>query len=225
MALNQERVTEVTTFIHDHPNEFRSEMVQSEEFRGFLIFMDQYLKQRLEKNEKFKEIFLGFTNHPDKEDFELERLNSALAEISLDALELLAIIKREVIPGMDGEIELELEKVNPNSDRSIDWWRDYYRHSKSVWQPLDLWLKTNFDTNSEKVKEKFGVPKNEGWPSDLLNRARNLESDERNKASEATSELLNLGVFRLKVTGASIGGASDYLITRFGYKFLTYLEI
>ena len=40
-----------------------------------------------------RDIFLGFTNHPDKEDFELERLNSALAEISLDALELLAIIK------------------------------------------------------------------------------------------------------------------------------------
>src|SRR3989344_5498034 len=121
MALNQERVAEVTTFIQGHPHEFRTEIVQSEEFRGgFLIFMDQYLKQRLEKKRKIqRDIFLGFTKYPNKEEFELERLNGALADISLDALELLATIKGEIIPGMEREIELELRKVNPNSDRSI----------------------------------------------------------------------------------------------------------
>lgn len=226
MAVNQARVEEVVNFIQKHPHEFRKEIVESEEFKGgFLVFIDQYLKQRLKnKREIQKKIFLGFSVLEDKESFELERLNNVLANISLDSLEVLATIKKEIIPGIEQEIELELSKVNPNSDRSIDWWRDFHRHNKSVWQPISKWLEENYSPESAKVKERFGNPKNEGWIGDLLNRASNQESDVKRKYSESRSELVNLGILRLKVTGSTIGGAADYLMNNFGYKFLEFID-
>src|SRR5579859_556631 len=53
MILNQEDVNDIVRFINEHPHEFREEMVQSAEFsKGFLLFYEQYLKQRREKKKK-----------------------------------------------------------------------------------------------------------------------------------------------------------------------------
>ncbi|OGC91824.1 hypothetical protein A2876_04660 [Candidatus Amesbacteria bacterium RIFCSPHIGHO2_01_FULL_48_32b] len=230
MELRPNETKEVVEFIKNHPNDFRREIVESEEFKkGFLLFADQYLKQRLEtKKHVLREIFLGFTKDDDKQKFELERLNDCLMRITVQSLEYLLFLKGVVMPQIEKEIDEELKKDQyQKSDRSLEWWKDIKLVSLSVWLPVDKYFHENYYSDSPKVREKFGMNKIDGWPSDLLHRAQNLETETRNNAKECINELVSLGMLKIKVTGGPIGtgAASDYTMTRFGYKFLTYLEL
>lgn len=222
MASNQNRINEMVEFIADNPSEFRKSIVESEEFKdGFTVFMGDYLEQRIQrKREALKTIFLGFSASPNKEEFELERLNDCISRMSLNALECLVLIKQEIISGVLKQVEEQIGDVS-RSDRSEEWWIDHTITTLSIWQPVDIWLRDNFDTKQTKVKEKFGVKKTEGWPADLERRAKNQERDERAKKHEALTELVTLGILNRKTqTGVIGGGGADYFLTIFGWKLL-----
>lgn len=67
---------------------------------------------------------------------------------------------------------------------------------------------------------------NSGYPSDILHRVENLELAKRSEFTECISELVSLGILRIRVTGGSIGSGagSDYNFTTFGRKFLELID-
>lgn len=229
MACNQKEVNEVIEFISEHPKEFRKEIVESEEFKkGFLNFTEQFLKQRLEQKKKIlKEIFLGFAQSSEKSKFELERLDDIMVRISVESLEFLTFFKATIAPTIEEQIDTELKQDSyRKSDRSVEWWHDFMIESKPIWEPIDKWIFDNYNQNSHKVKTQYNMLSS-GWPSDTLHRVENLERAKRSEMIESVSELVSLGVLRIRVTGGGIGSGSgsDYSFTSFGRKFLKYIEI
>ncbi len=229
MAYNQEEVNEIIKFITEHPEEFRKEIVESKEFKkGFLFFTEQYLKQRLEQKKKIlKKIFLSFTQSSEKSKFELERLDDTMLHISIESLEFLVFFKTMIYPNIENQINVELKRESYHkSDRSIEWWYDFMMETKPIWEPIDKWIYDNFNQNSHKVKTQYNML-NSGWPSDILHRVENLERAKRSEITEVISELVSLGILRIRVTGGVVGSGagSDYNFTIFGRKFLKYIEI
>lgn len=155
MACNQVEVNEIVEFISDHPQEFRKEIVESKEFKkGFLVFTEQYLKQRLENKKKIlKKILLGYATNIDKSKYELERLNETLVRVSVESLEFLIFFKTTIYPEIENGINEELKQDSyQKSDRSLEWWYDYMIETKPIWEPIDKWIYDNYNQNSHKVK-------------------------------------------------------------------------
>lgn len=229
MALKQDEVNEVIKFIQDHPEEFRKEIVQSKEFqKGFLVFFEQYLKQRLEQKKKIlKKILLGFTITKEKEKYELERLNECLGRISLESLEFLIFIKKDILPKIDNQIQKELKKDHyQKSDRSLEWWFSQMITTKSVWEVIEKLIYENYNPNSEKVKTMYGISKNEGWIPDLQHKAETREKEKRSVVNEAMTELTTLGILKTKPANITWGGGggSDYIFTMFGIVFIRLIN-
>lgn len=228
MAYNQEEVNEIVDFINEHPDEFRKEIVESDEFRkGFLIFTEQYLKQRVENKKKIlRKIILGYSISSEKSKYELERLNGVLVRISIESLEFLNFFKLTIFPAINKQIEGELKQDSyQKSDRSLEWWYDSMIKTKPIWEPIDKWIHENFNQNSHKVKKQYNML-HSGYPSDLLHRINNLERSKRDEIMESITEIVSLGILRLRVTGGSIGSGSgsEYNFTAFGRRFLTLLD-
>ena len=123
---------------------------------------------------------------------------------------------------IDGQIKEELLKDSyKNSDRSVDWWYERLVASKPIWEAIDKWVYDNYNQNSHKVKTQYQML-NSGWPPDLQHKIENLERAKRDEFTECVSELVSLGVLRLRVTGGTIGSGSgsEYSFTSFGRKFL-----
>jgi len=100
MDANQEDTNKFIKFIKDNPEAFTATIVKTNEFKkGFVVTFGEYLKSRSrKKREIIQRIFLGFTTEKDKEDFQLEKLYSTLANISLEAIKYLKFIEIEIIP-------------------------------------------------------------------------------------------------------------------------------
>src|SRR3989339_384601 len=94
LALKQDELNELIVFIQKHPEEFREEIVKSEEFRkGFIQFFDTYVKERLKNKRKIsRSILLDFAISEHKESYELERLQDTLLRISPEAIGVLVFI-------------------------------------------------------------------------------------------------------------------------------------
>lgn len=230
MALKQDEVNEVIEFINEHPQEFREEIVQSEEFqKGFLIFFEKYLKQRLGKKKRIlKAILLGFSVSLDKDKYELERLNECLERISLNSLEYLIYLKFEVLPKIESDIDKEIIKDQyQRSDRSIEWWSNQLLTSKSIWEVLERMIYEDYNPNSEKVRTMYKIPKTEGWIPDLQHRAETREKHRRSEINEAMTELVTLGIVKTRPTAITWGGggSTDYILTLFGINFLKLLAL
>ncbi|GEM_PF-3531496 len=228
MACNQEEVNEIVKLINEHPDEFRKGIVQSKEFRkGFLIFTEHYLKERLEDKKKvLRRIILGYAVVEDKGKYELERLNDVLNKISVESLEFLNFFETTIYPEMDKQIREELKQDSyQKSDRSLEWWYDFMTESKPIWEPIEKWTYDNFNQNSQKVKAQYNMLQS-GYPSDLLHRIENLERSKRSEFTECISELVTLGILRIRITGGTIGSGAgyDYNFTTFGRKFLKLIE-
>ncbi|MBU1067803.1 hypothetical protein KKE60_08455 [Patescibacteria group bacterium] len=228
MQLKQERVNEISEFIQEHPEEFRKEIVQSPEFGdGFLIFFEEYLKSRAKtKREILKRIILGFAISEDKEKYELERLSNCLERITLQSLEFLVFIKSKIIPILNNKINDELKQdYYQKSDRSIEWWHLQLLTQKSAWELISQWLHDEFSTETQKVKEEYGIKNNEGWIADLKHRAETREKEKSTEIYNCIVELVTLGIFDFKISGGFGGsGGKDYNLTYFGISFLKYIE-
>ena len=156
MAYNQEEINEVVEFIKEHPREFREDIVQSKEFeKGFLLFFEQYLKQRVEEKKRIlKNIILGYALSDNKKDYELERLNDCLMGMTVPTLRFLVFMKKQILPGVEKEIEKELaQDTYQKSDLSVEWWFNDLLTKKSIWTPIDTWLHDTYSPSTNWVKE------------------------------------------------------------------------
>lgn len=229
MAYNQEEVNEITKFIEEHPQEFREEIVRSKEFKkGFLLFTEQYLKQRIEEKKKIlQDIILGYTLVYNKTNYELERLNDCLVRMTVPTLNFLIFMKKSIIPVLENEINKELDqKQYQESDRSIEWWFNDMMVKKSIWEPISKWVHDTYSPSTERVKDEFKIKKGGEWTHDLRSRAQNRERDISNEIGENIFELVTLGVLRTKSVGGTWGGGggTDYALTTFGLKFLKQIN-
>lgn len=227
LMYKQDELNDLLEFIKKHPEEFRKEVVESEEFRkGFITFFDSYLKQRLaEKRKILESILLDFTTSKQKESFELERLQDTLLRISSEGLSTLIFIKKEIIPVFNEQVNDELSKMRYRMDekeRIIDgvWAR------RSIAETVNKWIFDRYNGNSPLVKKRYGFP-NGSYPAEVAVEIANTEHKIRKEKTESWPELVGLGILRMKVTGGLIGAGagSDYLLTRFGLKFIEYLQI
>ena len=229
MALKQDEVNEVVKFIEDHPTEFKKEIVKRKEFqKGFLVFFEQYLKQRLEQKKKIlKKILLGFSVTKEKDEYELERLNECLERISLESLTFLIFVKKDVLPKLEAQIQEELKKDQyQKSDRSLEWWFNQMIVTKSVWEVIEKLIYDDYNPDSERVKTMYGISKKEGWISDLRHRAETREREKRGVVNEAMTELVTLGILKTKPANITWGGggSSDYIFTMFGITFIRLIN-
>lgn len=229
MQLKQERINEISEFIQEHPKEFRTEIIQSEQFKdGFVVFLADYLRSRIErKRQILKSIFMGFTLSEDKEAFELERMNSCLERMSLQSMEFLAFLSKEIIPQLYDKILGQNEDAQHDyTDRSAEWWVNMSLMQESIWQPTDEWLKKRYDPQLPSVKSEYKVPSAEEWPKDKLERATTRDKEERTKVKESILELVTLGMLDKQVSGGTWGGGagSDYALSLFGIKFLKFVN-
>ncbi len=229
MACNQEELNEITEFIKDHPKEFREEIVQSKEFRkGFLLFTEQYLKQRVEDKKKIlKRILLGYTLTDNKIDYEFERLNDCLVRMTVPALQFVIFLKTKIIPTLKEQYRDDLVKQKYlRSDRSNEWWWDDKLIKVSVGSPIQDWLHNDYSPTTQKVKEEYGIKQNEGWIADLEHRAETRERDKRNEVNEKMNELVTLGILRTQTEGGTLGGGggTDYRLTAFGLNFIKQID-
>ena len=207
MAYNQEEVNEITQLISEHPKEFRSEIVKSNEFqKGFLIYLENYFKQRIKrKKEIHNKIFLDYAKDKEKEKFELERLNDAAYKVSLEALNCLDFLETEIIPIYAAE-----------------------RKNMRIFgfgQTLEKWLYDKFRVDSEVFKKSH--PEINQITDEQREYYANLENTERKKIMNPFSELVSLDILQMLVVGgATFGGGAgaDYMFTDFGIKFMEYIK-
>lgn len=221
MALKQEEVNEFIEFIKLHPDKFRKEIVESEEFRnGFVLFFQDYLKIRVKEKRKIaKEIFIGFSQSNDKEEFDLEKLDDALLKISISSLKILIFLKNEILP-MKKEIvreELRAKKID-YSQKSEEWWFNIDWERESLSRFIQKWLFDNYSPNAQKVKNKHEI-KDDKWDK---------EKEASKKIYDAVDELVQLGILKIRVaSGGGFGGSAgaEYDFSKFGYQFIEYLDL
>ncbi len=227
LALRQDELNELLDFINSHPQEFRKEIVESEEFRkGFIQFFDTYVKERLEKKRQIlRRILFGFTSASDKENFELERLQDSLLRISPQAIEVLVFINKEILPVMKKNIEKEMENYakNARSDEhnrllDITWQR------QSVSALIMQWIHDRYNSNSPQVKKQYNLGSEHN--PDIQAKIAAIEHQVTKEKTECWTELLGLGIFRMNVQAGTFAGgsASEYHLTDFGIRFLKYIE-
>lgn len=229
MAYNQEEVGEITKLIGEHPDKFREEIVKSKEFeKGFLLFFEQYLKQRAEEKKKIlKNILLEYTLTENKTDYELERLNDSLVRVTIPTLKFLIFMRKEIIPVIEAEINRELmQDTYQKSDMSIEWWFNDLMTKKSIWVVIDKWLNDNFSPSTDRVKMEYQIKQGEEWTHDSRSRAQNRERNKRNEINESIFELVTLGILRISTPEASWdgGGGTDYTLTTFGLKLIKHID-
>lgn len=200
----QDALNEIVEFIKDNPDKFREGIVQSKEFqKGFLIYFEQYLKIRVEKKKEYlNNILLGFTQEQNKEEYELEQLNDCLVKISLNTLVHLNFIRKVIIPMRQKAIDTELETKDWSSDKYHDkqWWLSLQLERETISKYVQQWLYENYNPNSDKVKAKYT---NTGMNIEIQNKQWDLEKEKQRAITNATDELVNLGILKLRVSGGT----------------------
>lgn len=109
LELRQQRALEWVESIQNNPSLFNESVVNSDEFKdGFIVGLEDYIKLRdyLKRRVALK-VFKEFAISVDRVEFPLERYNDTLRKISPASLRTLAFIKKEIIPKMERQIEIE----------------------------------------------------------------------------------------------------------------------
>lgn len=114
LELRQQRALEWVEMIRDNPTVFREELLESVEFQdGFIVALEDYLKIRtLLKRSMAGKIFADFAASADKEQFELERYNMTLRQISSSSLEFLSYLKTTVEPRQKKRVEDTMNTID-----------------------------------------------------------------------------------------------------------------
>lgn len=110
LKLRQQRALEWVEMVRDNPTIFSEDILQSESFQdAFVYSFEKYISERNEKKRlTIKQIFLGYSQSKDLEQFEIERMISLLSLVSKKGLDLLKILNKVS--------DLEVFKNNKLSD-------------------------------------------------------------------------------------------------------------
>lgn len=224
-AIYQNRINDFAIFIRDNRDKFVKEIVDSEMFRdGFVVTFEHYIKQRLEKKRRIiQRIFLGFTSSVDQSYFSLERLCSVADLISMESVEYLSFICKEIIPKRKERLMKTRNSLTVDEDNK-NRFMDQARTQEPLSRDVDNWINDHFDPNTKSVSEHWGY---KGKNQKLLEAIYDAKSVEVKKWEKARSELLSLGILELVDLGSGqIGGGPNisYALSNFGLEFLDYIQ-
>ncbi len=228
MKLRQEKALEWVEMVRDNPHIFTEQVLNDEKFQdGFVYSLEKYLTSRNKAKRKYlRNIMLGFAKNQAKDDFELERLDDALLKISPQTMKFLVFLKKEILPFKEKILRDELKNKNiQESGKSEEWWFKADWEREPLYRFLAQWIHDNFNPNSQKVKEKYGVIGE--WDKKLMDEVFEKETEKKRESYPAIDELVNLGVLKLQVAtggGLSMAGGATYDFSQFGYEFIGYVE-
>jgi hypothetical protein len=153
-SLQQEKINEFVQFIRDNPEAFTKKILATKEFQeGFLITFEQYLKQRGEKKRKIiQRIFLGFTITKDKENFELERMYTALNSLSLEGIQYLKFIKEEIFPAFILKLQESVKNrlnggIELHKNKDEKYWEIFCKRTEDI----GVFFRKYFQKNPEEI--------------------------------------------------------------------------
>lgn len=225
LALRQDELNELIEFIQKHPNEFKKEIVESEEFRlGFIRFFDSYIKERLkDKRRILRVILLGFVLSEEKEKFDLERLEDALVRISPIGLEQLIFIKNEILPSLKTKVakNISFSKVNPEDYEKVE---DFYWAIESVSEDIRRWFYRKNPNKSLNIELEPTIIKDPNITSKSI--ITNAKNEDYNNAKESWPELQSLGIFTvlIRTESSNKSNVNSYHLTKFGRNFINYIS-
>lgn len=96
LKLRQQRALEWVEMVRDNPSIFSEEILKSENFQdAFVYSFEKYISERNKKKRQIiRQIFLGYTQSADLEQFEIERMISLLSLVSKEGLKLLYLLDK-----------------------------------------------------------------------------------------------------------------------------------
>jgi hypothetical protein len=105
LELRQQKALEWVEMIRDNPKIFSEQLLEQEDFQdGFVFTLEKYIAERnQDKRIIIQKIFTGFAGSEQRVQFELERLLNTTSIISVDAINLLAYIDKNIIPEMQAD--------------------------------------------------------------------------------------------------------------------------
>jgi hypothetical protein len=223
------------------------QLVQSIEFQqSLLVTFDALIRARnKQKAEIIKRVYLlGYIPSSNHSAFALERFYQTSQQISLEAIEYLQFIKKEILPRKLASIELKANEEHSNkiehssvqikpgsvklrlTDEGASHEKREKAEANAVRGEVDSnhirkWINDNFNFENPKVKEKYNF--STLTIVDQLMLPLNLgikEREELRKLDENASELTSLGIFRTVPTYNFTG----YIITDFGNDYIRFLD-
>lgn len=228
LELRQQRALEWVEMIRDNPTVFRKELLESVELQdGFIVALEDYLKIRtLLKRSMARKIFTDFAISADKEQFELERYNMTLRQISSNSLGFLAYLKTTIEPR-------QIERVQDTMD-TIDFDRsplhsDQARPLILKQNPLAFAYKDLLTTSGNQIM--LPNKPNPQYPNTQGSMGVTIPDQTKLKHEECLKELVNLSILSRTqyTTPVSIANPEtvyhdiwDY--TDYGKSFVAYIE-
>lgn len=227
----QDKLNEVIEFIKDNPEKFTKNIILNKYFKSnFLKFLRDYLLQENKaKRKALKKILIGTLDKNKKNKYEIDRLNSVLNQISLDAMVCLVWMDKIIIPIMDRDLIKEILKFEKqNDEREKKRIKEVSKMRQSISEYVGRWISENYNPNSKKVKEKYGYK--EDWSKENkseFSHERWLEEHEIEKQkNQFWSEYVSLGIVNSVTKDEGIGGGAGtvYKLTSFGEEFIKYIK-
>lgn len=203
------RTNELLAFFQENSEVFFKESLLNDEnfITGLGLTYESYLRQRSNlKRRIIQEVFKGFTQIDNKEDFEIERMYRTIELISLDSIKYLVFLTKEIIPNQNQAIASS--PFNPKEFGEV---RLETEHPIS--QFIENYKSLNVSLGSNNMPQSI---------QDLFK-----------KKSDIESELINLGIFRvinepkdLRTGGFGVSGITlkqEGAFTLFGKQFISFI--
>ncbi|MGH7156854.1 MAG: hypothetical protein ACREGG_01965 [Candidatus Saccharimonadales bacterium] len=219
LELRQKRALEWVEMVRNNPTVFSKEILQTEEFQdGFVAGLEHYMKLRVkDKRIVAQQIFTNFCGSPDKPNFPLERYDDTLVKISVEGLQYLAFLEKEIIPLRDIEIEKKYQQGNyppPPQGKGKEWWIEHYRITEPISDYASKWLKEVYEPSIDvsevnQAKEEYRQEK---------------VQEKRDSLSNLSLEMEQLGIMRSYSNGVVYGGGGNVsTLTPYGRKFIKFI--
>jgi len=218
IAYHQEELNDFTKHLMDHQEELGIDF-DSEEFKkGFLIQLETYFKLRIEdKKLVAKEIFSSFCGSPNKPNFPLERYNDTLTKISVEGLQYLVFVQKEIYPLRDVAIERKYESGNyppPPIGKPKEWWIEQLKKTDPISNYISQWTRDVYPATVDVTHVEAAIEE-----------YRQEEVQQKsNDLSDLFLEMEQLGIMRTYNLDAMIGGGgSGYVFTPYGLNFINFI--
>jgi len=225
--LYQDEGKEFWNQLREHIARLREELLNSKEFQQSLALTFETLLRTREERKRalIKKIYLdGYISVDDRQVMNLERFYRVSQEISLEALEYLKFIGKEILPRKEKWARKEVSKMNKENREGDDkWWFRLNMRRKPDSEIIMQWIYDEFNPNSKIVQARIPNVLEDGK---LRKKQFEREREKENQYAEISSELLSLGLFRYIVSSGGWGSSASgsQTLTKFGHEFIKFVE-
>lgn len=216
---HQEELNEFVEYLMQNLNldELHINLDSIEFSQALNIAVEQYFRLRIDRKKKIaRKIFLECVKSPSPPQFPLERLNTTLQQISLEGIEYLAFLDKEIMPLRDADINHKLDTGNyppPPQGETREWWYEYYQQTEPISPYISKW-----------INEIYEPPELANETQAIEEKRQKLKQAKQNDLGENSIEMEQLGLIRYhEQPGGWGGGGQVYNLTRYGKAFKEFI--